>query len=656
MNSDILLTVPEVARLTGDSERTVQWKAQTGAYRSEYQESLLGGQGGRIIMIALESLPPTIQVAALRERGQLQTIESDGWEEASEKKRTEAVRKLAILQGFESLAATYGEGRKTEARRDFCKVWNGKHPQEAVSERTLKNWEQAKRLYGRCGLLSDYGKKARKNLIDPEAWNYFRMMYLKQQKRSVADCYRDLLAAAEDYGWRVPSLRRLQQLAKEIPEAAVILQREGPDAFTNKCQSAIKRDWSAVPANHSWMGDHHRLDLFVKNANGRGVTRPWLTAWMDARSWKIVGWQLCWTPSGESILTSFRQGATDEAIGLPHHLYLDNGRDYASKEFAGTGHRTRLSTEGQVRVQTITETLNIGVTFAIPGNARAKTIERFFRTLSEQFAKRFDTYCGSDNKKRPEQLPALLKAGKVPTLAELQTKLEAYIQIYNKTASSGEGREGLAPDQIFQRERGAIRTAPAAALKLCLMRHSQLLKVRMGGIEFMKHRYNNPELIRYRGESVYVRYDDRDMSRIEVFSRNDEWLMTAELVTALPALGATSDQMREANSLRKRELEIARELGQVGILENPLSPLDQLTIRAERAADQVPDPTRPNLLEPVRIPMPLKKAVGQIGSFEDQEERRQQVQSQIMEQINKAPVETGRKIDVISILRNRKGD
>lgn len=646
---EIWLTVPEVMKQTGEAERTVRWKVQTKVYTGRYEEKGRGGFGGQSLKILLSSLPPAAQVAILEDRGVLIARRGDHWEKVSAVKRDEAIRRLEILTAFEAYEKVNCKGR-TKARQEFCAIWNEKNPSQKVSERTLKNWERAKREFGRMGLVPDYGKRAEKNQISPEAWDYFRQLYLQQQKRSVADCYRDLLSIAADYEWRIPSLRRVQQMAKEIPNAVIVYQREGPDAFLNTCQSSIKRDWSGVPANTCWMGDHHRLDLFVKNANGRGVTRPWLTAWMDARSWKIVGWQLCWTPSGESILTSFRQGALEPTIGLPQEIYIDNGKDYASKEFAGTGYRTRKSNEGDIKIKTTLETLGVGVTFAIPGNARAKTIERFFGTLSKQFAKRFVTYCGSDNKERPEQLSLILKTGLVPTMEDIRQKLGEYIQLYNKTASQSKERLGLSPDEVFEKYRQTIRTAPKDTLRLCLMRHSQPLKVRMGGIEFMKHQYNNPELIAYRGEKVYIRYDEQNMTQVEIFNLKDEWLMTAELVTALPALNATKEQIAAANAARKRELEIARELGQTGIVENPLSPLDQLAIQATKAAARINNPTRPDVVEMVQIPQVLRKAVGQIANYEKEKNDFQE----ILQKVTTAKTTETKTVDIMGILTKRR--
>lgn len=650
INQVIFLSVEEVAGLTQESERTVQWKAQVGEYQAEYRETTArGGKSGKSLEIRLDSLKPAAQVEALRARGLLEAEKDDGWAGVSEGKRKIALERLRVVQGFEDFLRVCGM-KKTEARRFFLASWT----EAEISERTLRSWEKAYQEYGRVGLVPDYGKKVVKNQISPEAWNYFRQMWLKQQKRSVTDCYRDLLAAAEEYGWRVPSLRRMQQMAKTIPSAAVVLQREGPDAFLNTCQSSIRRDWSDVPANHCWMGDHHRLDFFVKNPNGRGTTRPWLTAWMDARSWKMVGWQLCFTPSTESILSSFRQGALDPAIGLPEMIYIDNGRDYASKEFAGTGHRTRKSRADDLRVQTTLETLNIGRIFAIPGNARAKTIERCFRIFCEQFSKRFDSYCGRNAQERPEQVEAIRKSGLVPTMDEVKVKLDAFVKLYNKTISQGKGREGLSPDEVFEQNRRSIRTVPASMLTLCLMRHTQPLTVRPGGIEFMKHWFNNPELIRYRDQKVYLRYDDRDLSQVEVFSLKDEWIMTAELVSALPALSATKEQIAEANRLWKRELEIARELGQVGMVESPLSPLDQLEFRAVRRSEEVADPKRPKIIEMVPIPRELKKAVGQMAGSH--------LESDLVDRIGKTmnfssgEPKASKEINILDAIRNQKGD
>ena len=127
-----------------------------------------------------------------------------------------------------------------------------------------------------------------------------------------------------------------------------------------------------------FVGDHRKFDFFILGPRGTWV-RPWVTAWLDMRSGKLVSWLVTLNPNTDTITSTFADAALDQAIGLPREIYIDNGRDYCNERFAGHGFREKLKTtleSEKQRVVPMLEHLGIIAHFAIPENARAKTIER----------------------------------------------------------------------------------------------------------------------------------------------------------------------------------------------------------------------------------------------------------------------------------------
>jgi putative transposase len=438
----------------------------------------------------------------MRRRGMIRDLtlsgKSDGYELAPEWKRKVAERRLWVIHEADRFTASSQEA-KTDALKRFAALWNATHDSERVSDKSIYRWKKLYREYGRCGLLPDWGKREARQNIDPRALEFFKKLYFNQNQPSVRSCHRDLVESCVENGWPIPTISALERFVASFPKAAMTLVREGPEAFRNKCLPYIERDPESITANQVWVSDHYEFDVMVKGPNGKPV-RPWLTAWVDMRSWKMVSHHIGYSPSTDTIMAAFAEAALDKTIGLPQEIYTDNGRDYCSKEFAGTGHRRAAQPsqeENDRRVQTLVESLKIIPHFALPKNARAKIAERCFRVVAENFCKKFATYTGSNAGKKPEQLKEVLKSPElIPDLQDFKRQFSQWVRlVYNKMESSGKGRRGECPDETFERTRGPIRLASLAEMRLCLMRHSQPVKVGRHGVTLtLTHHATNNNL------------------------------------------------------------------------------------------------------------------------------------------------------------------
>lgn len=556
------LTVKEVAELLGTPERTIRYRTGCGMYPNATREQSNKG-GSELIKIPLSDLPDDAQATYLRQKGLIQNqVPDDGGEftKAPETKRNVALERLGILQAWDKYLWDNRERtEKTKLSEEFAAATslpNGKR----VSVKTLYRWQKDYRENGLCGLLPDWGRRDDRHSIDDAAYEYFCALYLTEKKRSVRYCYDLLKSKALEMGWLIPgSVKTLQRIANEIPEAVRVAACDGKKAAYDNCLPYTERDIESVKGNQVWVGDHFIGDFFIagpkKKKDGSTIwTRPWFTMWMDFRSRKMVGWHIDFTPSTGTIISAFANAALNPNIGLPQEILTDNGRDYCSKEFAGRGHRKIADEQEERRVKPLIEHLGVGAHFAIPENARAKPIEREFRTFAEHFCKEFASYCGSRPEARPEDLESTLKG--LPTynltMDDLKRLFSDWVQyVKNKQVSEGKGRKGECPDETFARTRLPLRLAPMEAMRLLFQRHTQAVKVNRCMVKFRGQNYFHADLALHKDKHVYIRYREEDLSVVSVYSLKDERLLDAQITTAIPAFGATPEQFAVEGAKKK---------------------------------------------------------------------------------------------------------
>ena len=80
------------------------------------------------------------------------------------------------------------------------------------------------------------------------------------------------------------------------------------------------------------------FDVMVKDKDGK-LHRPYLTAFLDARSGIFTGFYVTYNPSSEATLIALRRGILE--YGIPDNIYVDNGREFLTFDIGGLGHRGR---------------------------------------------------------------------------------------------------------------------------------------------------------------------------------------------------------------------------------------------------------------------------------------------------------------------------
>lgn len=244
--------------------------------------------------------------------------------------------------------------------------------------------------------------------------------------------------------------------SKECPAPVACLAREGAKAHNDGYGAYVDRlyDERLLDRGRS----HDRRDSKSDNGSEQRHSLT-LSAFIDARSGIYVGWVVTDNSSSDATLLALRKAIM--RYGIPHFLYVDNGREYLNIDIGGMGHRTRAK-KVDVKLPTpILTRLGIQMTNALPRNAQAKIIEREFRNFTF-LSQLFETYCGSNTVAKPEKLNAKLRAGKIPTDGELtevvNTMIEGYFNcmIYNGKVVADRGKTRL---QVYSDHLGAIRVA-----------------------------------------------------------------------------------------------------------------------------------------------------------------------------------------------------
>jgi putative transposase len=212
--------------------------------------------------------------------------------------------------------------------------------------------------------------------------------------------------------------------------------------------------------------------------------------------------------------------------GIPGILYTDHGSDFTSRH-----------------IEQVCAELKIRLVFSLPGKPRGRgRIERFFSTVNQEFLGQLPGYAPAGDAKRPPGI----------TLNELEIRLHEYlIHHYNQKPHSS---SKIAPLVQWNRN-GFLPQMPESLETLddLLLTVVKPRQIHTDGIRFQSMRYIDPVLAAYIGESVYIRYDPRDMAEIRVF-HNNRFLCRA-VCQELAGETVSLKDITQARNQRRKELQ-----------------------------------------------------------------------------------------------------
>lgn len=443
-----------------------------------------------------------------------------------------------------------------------------------LSRATLYNWLAGYRRQGVGGLVDkrwlppsrgEGGGEGRGEGAGGDPFiDFVKRLYLDARRRTLRRCHIAAEEKALEAGWTPRSYKACQRAMADLPRAVVTRFREGEKAFEDRHEPAIRRDYSTIGSDDVWCGDHHDFDVMVEH-DGKFV-RPTVTAWQDVRSRKVLGWKVfAHAPNADTILAAFEIAAKTHG-GVPGRVYVDNGKDYRSSALQGND-KTRV--EGAFTI------LGVEAQHCWIYHGQSKPIERNFRTICDQFAREFDTYCGNKPGNRPEDLQRNLKGGKAPTLDEFAQAFTAYVaDDYNTAPHTGDAMEGKAPDVVYAEQNAGKRPVLDEVLDFaCMPRFCPVVKRRgAGGGE---HRgvligkqgvtYRglyfgafDPDVQRLHGQRVQLAVNNDDLSSVLVLSLEGRLLCRAKANTKL-GWNATTEDLRAAVAEKKKLRRTLRE-------------------------------------------------------------------------------------------------
>lgn len=475
-----------------------------------------------------------------------------------------------------------------------------------------------------AALLDTRGRpRSGSTTVSDAAWQFFCELYLAPNQRSIKHCHEIVAARAADEGWGWPSASRVKQLARERLDAATItLRREGAEAWARTHAAPMGQDPDAWAAGQCWEGDHTPFDFSVRvRRAGKWVaTRPQLTAWLDRRTRRLMGWHVSEQGNQGTIRLALLDALQrDPEASVPEVVWIDNGKDFMAASIGGLtkAERRKLTrdekTEAESRAAGLLRMLSIEPHFALPYNHNGKArIERFFGTLHQRFDREFATWCGSrpGMVERKELNAKIREVMSLPTLGELAERFALWAEWYNHRADHGiadladrETGELLSPIEFYRRELPARRAIDRDLLPLLGLVWSRPLAVHKHGVSVeiagrvVRYGEMQPALepLVGSGARVYVSYDPADTARVEIWDDQFRHLCTAPENGRYG--GLADDQVsvadrRAAYAARREQKRRARE--RVDLAGMSLSDVE---LASKAARDRQIDETRARLQE-----------------------------------------------------------
>lgn len=628
------LSVSELANITGLTERRVRSLASELPSSFVTYEASAGRSGVRY-MIRPEGLNKELRDKIRKSvQGGEKTIDEiesdmDVWNKATKAQRKNVEPYFHLIQNTKGL-----KGRELEQQIELFNTSRpGKKPISLKSfYRKLNDYKQG----GLAALIPGWGKSAGVTKVNDKDFKLFSSLYLTQNRISKQECHFQVLGAANTAG-RIKVIKAKEyeinpdtgevlgpfpsaetfyrQLNKRFDNAAIHFARYGEHKLRQTGLSyTIDRDLSHINAGDVWISDHRQIDVLanssskvihdltkkvlhariseidrrllttrLRRALAAGLTgkpvRLWVTAWIDFKTGKWLSWFIHEAdPNSDHIIQSFKWAVQEH--GLPKGIYLDNGKDYRCKDFAGNprSHKVKID---ETHASTLLGQLGVKVTFAQVKNARAKIIERHFRHFIEKFEKHFTTYTGKNAPDRPETTHENIKKGLIPDAIEIIDQFDEFIPVLNQQPREGKELAGRSPDYVWDQEFTEKRAISAQALAMFTMRSSAVRQLKANGYKCpeLGYYYYAPWMATMSGRKVYIRRDPQQYELSLVFDAESHALLgEAPLISGTPGWVMDDEDQakvegsiaiqRQRNQIIKSQLKEVRKIAVGDALDN----------------------------------------------------------------------------------------
>ena len=323
-----------------------------------------------------------------------------------------------------------------------------------------------------------------------------------------------------------------------------------------------------------------------------------------------MGWTIhCEDQNGTIIKETFRKAVMDNGMVLPEKASTDRGKPYECKMMDGESkaqrrERMREHPDAEAPEDGLWAMLDIEHTRTIPYNAKAKLIERWHRTVKEQFSKQWETFTGGTTEEKPERLAEMIKGRRVPLLEQLVAAFPEFLETYSNTVHTGVDMDGT-PNEVYAANLVKKRVISQEKLDSYCLRKVGPLRVHRNGVRYKGVNFGQYDLGHLQGQDVYLRIDDADLSKVSVWSEK-QFLCLARANQRVPA-DADHKLLEAAMKEKARNSRILRgaQKARMAIHEDIPETMARLQLERakERATSQPPTPPTCSTLVPFTTPL-----------------------------------------------------
>lgn len=436
--------------------------------------------------------------------------------------------RLAILQQVEALEPMLGQGRHL-AVMAIART-------SGVGTRTVWDWFgmiAGVRADDRLPYLAPRHRAApdrqRTKEIDVNFFNFIKGDFLRVEAPPFTDCYRRAARVAETKGWDVlPERTMRRRLDATVSAVMQLLARKGVDAVKQKYPAQV-RDKTALVALEAVNADFHKFDVFVRWPAPRGekeqIIRPQMVALQDIYSGRVLAWRMDVTPNSTAVLLC--AGDMIETWGIPEHVLLDNGREFAAKAITGgasTRYRFKVKEDD---IPGLFTALGCTIHWATPYSGQSKPIERAFRDMCSTISKD-PRFAGAYTGNRPDAKPENYGAKAIDLETFLAVVAEGIEEHNTRQGRRSEVAWGRSFAEVFDESyaRAPIRRATAAQRRLWLLGAEGIrADTKTGAVWFQGNEFWDHWMQDLAGQRVIVRFDPAAFwDGIHVYSADNAYL------------------------------------------------------------------------------------------------------------------------------------
>lgn len=534
------LSKSALSRRAKKEEWTGRDRKVRGGYKKQYQVATISTDLQTVIIQKTASKKPA-------------ATDSPDWERSGVKNKKRALVRSQILRAYREYNFSLDEFVLLYNCKKFPFSGEVYRYYETIDKATMYRWSQSCPDGDYQKLVSKYGEKsggAGEKTLTKQDKLILQDLYLTTYQWSAKKCWRTFCELYPDKSVSYPVVRRYYH---DLPQAVKAMKRKGSTTLNDLFMPYIPRKYN-FKVMQIWNSDHHMLDLFVKDDNGK-LFRPWITVFQDMRSRKIVGFHISKTPSSYSILCAFFMAIT--LYGPPKEVYFDNGKDYKSK--ALHGFNMEFKDDEKVKIRGVFDVFDIHVHFCQPYHGQSKPVERFFKTVLEEYSKTVKSFVGSNtalSQEEHKQYKKIVKNTNV-TFDEVKESFEKWLINWNATwKHTGTGMNGRTPDEVFNEGiQNMVKVdIPQEYLDRIFVR-TFFQTVQKNGVKVEGIEYYNPLLVAHKGTGrLIVRRCINDIAKVKVYDQDERFICEAVNVNLIYT-GATEEDMRTVKKNIKKAKE-----------------------------------------------------------------------------------------------------